>query len=198
MAISEVSESRSTRPGSGSSTVADYADDPTQTVSRSRITYYANPLRAAMKRGAPDSSEILFKVQVQRASLQPNPARLSDRIGNDAAALNGPLVRYDFHWEVDAKQILFTPSARGMLHAEVDAVLDAFDADGRIINDICAVLPLNLTAVQYRQILKSGLHMKQTLDIPAGLVYLRAGVVDPTTAHTGATEFPMQVRAVSR
>jgi hypothetical protein len=35
--------------------------------------------------------------------------------------------------------------------------------------------------------------MCQMLDLPAGPVFLRAGVMDPCTGHTGALEFPMLV-----
>jgi VWFA-related protein len=171
-----------------------YAEDPALTARESQITYYSNPLRAAMKRGAPDSTEILFKVQVKDAATQPDPARPADRVGNQAATLKGPLVRYDFHWDVDLNRVEFTSTAKGMHQAEVDAVLDAYDLDGKILNDIYAVLPLHLTDAQYQELLKGGLHMKQTLDIPAGTVFLRAGVLDPATGHTGATEFPMVVK----
>jgi len=49
------------------------------------------------------------------------------------------------------------------------------------------LVPLFLLIVP--QFLKSGLRMKQSLDVPVGLVYLQAGVIDPNSGHTGATEF---------
>ena len=169
-----------------------YADDPARTATRSQITYSSNALRTVMKRGAPDSTEIPFRVQVRAAAEQ--PASSLDRIGNDARTLKGSVIRYDFHWDVDLASVEFTPEANGMRRAEVDAALDAYDADGNILNTIYAVLPLNFTDAQYQQFLKSGLRMKQSLDVPAGLVYLRAGVIDPNSGHTGATEFPLQVK----
>jgi VWFA-related protein len=169
-----------------------YADDPARTATRSQITYSSNALRTVMKRGAPDSTEIPFRVQVRAAAEQPSSSL--DRIGNDARALKGSVIRYDFHWDVDLASVEFTPEANGMRRAEVDAALDAYDADGNILNTIYAVLPLNFTDAQYQQFLKSGLRMKQSLDVPAGLVYLRAGVIDPNSGHTGATEFPLQVK----
>jgi hypothetical protein len=103
-------------------------------------------------------------------------------------------VRYDFHWDVDPAGIAFTTAADGMLRAEIDAALNAYDADGNVLNDTYASLPLNLTEAQYDELKKSGLHMKESLDVPAGAVYLRAGVVDPNSGRTGATEFPLDVR----
>jgi VWFA-related protein len=171
-----------------------YADDPAKTASKMQIAYYSNPLRAAMKRGAPDSTEIPFKVQVKEARQQPDPAKPSDRLGNDASSLKGPLVRFDFHWNVDPSGIQFTSTSNGMHRAEVDAVLDAYDADGKVLNNTYATLPLNFTDAQFDEVLKSGLRMKQSLDVPSGIVYLRAGVVDPKTGRTGSTEFPLNAK----
>lgn len=170
-----------------------YAEDPDRTVKRSQVAYSADPLREAMKRGAPDSTQIPFQVQVREAAAQ--PAQSEDRIGNEAAKLKGKVVRYDFRWDIDAVGIAFIASEDGMHHGEVDAALDAYDADGNILNDIYAVLPLDLTDVQYEELRKTGVHAKQSLDVPAGVVYLRAGVVDPNSGHTGATEFPLAVAA---
>jgi VWFA-related protein len=169
-----------------------YSEDPARVVNRSQIAYSSNPLHAAMKRGAPDATEIPFRVQVQNAVTQ--PAKAGDRIGNQAATLKGPVERYDFHWDVDLSEIACAKSARGLRQGEVDAVLDAYDLDGKVLNDIYAKLPFSLTETQYQQLLKSGLHMKQTLDVPAGMVFLRTGVFDPTTGRIGATEFPMLVK----
>ena len=170
-----------------------YADDPDKTAHRSQISYSANPLHESMKRGAPDSTQIPFRVQVREAAAQ--PADATDRIGKSAVTLKGPVVRYDFHWDVDPASIAFTTGQDGMRHGELDAALDAYDADGRILNDTYAALPLNLTEAQYEEVKRAGLHMKESLDVPAGLVYLRAGVVDPNSGHTGATEFPLSVSA---
>jgi VWFA-related protein len=172
-----------------------YADDPAKSTARS-LLMHANPLRAVMQRGAPDATQIPFRVQVKQARQQPDPDRSSDRLGNNAAALKGPFVRYDFHWSVDVNGIAFTSTANGLHHAEVDATLAAFDAGGTILNNIYASLPLNLNDAQYARLLKSGLTMKQTLDVPAGIVYLRAAVLDPSNGHTGATEFPLTVQAL--
>ena len=170
-----------------------YADDPDRTVNRSQIAYSPSPLREAMKRGAPDSTQIPFRVMVREAATQ--PAGPEDRIGNEAAKLREAVVRYDFHWDVDPAAIAFTDDANGAKHAEIDAALDAYDANGAVLNDIYAVLPIDLTDAQYEQTKKNGLHMKETLDVPAGLVYLRAGVIDPNSGHTGAMEFPLDVSA---
>lgn len=170
-----------------------FAEDPANAAKRSGVVY-SNALRGVMQRGAPDATQIPFTIQAAVAPVQPDPSRASDRIGDQAATLKGPIVRYDFHWKVNVKTLTFTPTANGLRHAEVDATVAAYDADGKVINNIYATLPLNLTDEQYNRLLRGGLPMKQTLDLPAGTVYLRAGVEDPGNGRTGATEFPFLVQ----
>ncbi len=170
-----------------------YADNPAGTAQRTALMY-TNPLHAAMQRGAPDATQIPFRVQVRPAMQQPEPANPRGLLGNNAENLKGPVVRYDFHWNVDVNSIQFTPAGNGMERGEVDATIYAYDADGKILNNIYAILPLNLTDAQYAALMKNGLPMKQSLDVPAGVVYLRAGLVDPSTGHTGSTEFQLDVK----
>lgn len=169
-----------------------FAEDPAKTAKRAGMVY-SSALRGVMQRGAPDATQIPFTIQAEMAPNQPNPTRASDRMGAEAATLKGPLVRYDFHWKVDPKMLSFSSTANGRHRVEVDATVAAYDVDGKVINNIYSTLPLNLNDAQYNEVLKIGLPMKQSLDIPAGTVYLRAGVVDSNSGHTGATEFPLLV-----
>jgi hypothetical protein len=77
----------------------------------------------------------------------------------------------------------------------VDATVAAYDADGKVINNIYATLPLNLSDAQFARLSRTGLPMKQTLDLPVGAAYMRTAVLDPANGHTGATEFPLVVHA---
>jgi VWFA-related protein len=174
-----------------------YAEDPAKTAGRSLLVS-SNPLRAVMQRGAPDATQLSFQVQVKAADRQPDPTRVTDRMGKDGASLTGPVVRYDFHWTLDLTGVEFITEANGAKTGEVDATLTAYDGDGKVLNEIYSVLPLRLSAASYDRLVKSGLPMKQSLDLPAGMVYLRAGVLDHNTGHTGATEFPLAVQAPNR
>jgi VWFA-related protein len=171
-----------------------FAEDPMKATGRTLLVS-SNPLRGVMQRGAPGATQIPFRVRVEVAAKQPDPARPADRIGDKASSLKGAVVRYDFHWTVDLNSVKFTPTGNGEEHGEVDATLTAYDVDGNQLNDIYSELPLDLPAANYDRFLKSGLPMKQTLDLPAGMVFLRAGVLDPSDGHTGATEFPFVVGA---
>jgi VWFA-related protein len=169
-----------------------YAEDPARSTGRS-VLVQSNPLRAVMQRGAPDATQIPFSLQTKQAAHQPDPSQPYDRLGNNADAIKGPVVRFEFHLKVDLHSIRFTSTGGGQVHGEVDAILAAYDADGKTYNDIYATLSLNLSEAQYNRLLRTGLPMSQALDLPAGAVFLRAGLLDPSTGHTGAMEFPLMV-----
>jgi VWFA-related protein len=168
-----------------------YAEDPAKAAGRTLIVH-SSPLRAVMQRGAPDATQIPFHVAVREAPQQPSTP--ADRVGNQGATLKGPVVRYDFHWTVNIASLAFEPLPNGLQHGEVDAAITVYDGEGTVLNNIYAVLPLNLRTKDYNTLLKSGLPMKQTLDLPAGGVFVRAGIVDPANGRTGATEFPFLVQ----
>jgi hypothetical protein len=169
-----------------------YAEDPS-TAARHDQLVTSNPLRILMQHGAPDATQVLFRIREAVAKAQPDPAQPASRVGAQSSALSGPLVRYEFHWNVDLNTVLFR-DAGGQHQGELDASLTAYDAQGKVINSIYSTLPLNLNADQFNRFRVSGLPMKQALDLPPGVVSLRAAVVDPTSGHTGATEFPLQVK----
>jgi hypothetical protein len=173
-----------------------FADDPTRMAGHSPDPN-SNALRAAMQRGAPNAAELPFQIQVKIATEQPDPNKPSDRLGDNPAALSGrPVVRYVFNWTIDLHDVHFTSLANGMHHGEVDATLAAYDADGKLLNSIFGVAPLDVNDLEYTEFLKSGFPLQQIFDIPAGLVFLRAGLLDPSNGHVGATEFPLMVQSV--
>ncbi|MGB8260215.1 MAG: VWA domain-containing protein [Terracidiphilus sp.] len=170
-----------------------YAEDPAKAAKRNQVVY-TNPLRLVMQHGAPDATQIPFHIQDAVAPVQPDPSQPAARLGALAASLRGQIVRYDFHWNVDPRAVGFTASS-GFHRGELDVTVAAYDGDGKIVNSIYSSLPLNLSDALYDRVERSGLPIKQTLDIPSSAVFVRVAVLDPATGHTGATEFPFDVPA---
>ena len=54
-----------------------------------------------------------------------------------------------------------------------------------------------LTAAQYRQFIKSDYVLLQQLDLPYGQLFLRFGVLDPTSGKLGTLEIPLTVTKAS-
>jgi VWFA-related protein len=156
-----------------------------------------NPSAGAIQRGAPASSQILFKVRVlpsddpalQGLQAQAGPAGLM------ADKLHGTLTRYWMDFAVDMHQVAVPSASDGLHHAAVEFVAIAYDRDGKILNVANRSFKLNLKSAQYDQIMQTGLPQHQEIDVPTGEVYLRIGVHDLTTDRIGSIEIPLRVSA---
>jgi hypothetical protein len=157
----------------------------------------ATSLATAMLRGAPSSSQIVFKLRVLPATdplfkalpVQPGTA------GELSPKLKAPLERYCLDYAADLHNAAFSQSADGLQHAAVEFVAVAYDRDGDRLNAIDQAYTINIDAAKYAQIMQKGLQMHQEIDLPAGEVYLRAAVHDLNSDRVGSIEIPMTVKA---
>jgi VWFA-related protein len=154
-----------------------------------------NPSASAIQRGAPPSSQILFKVRLlpsddpQLKGLQPQ----SDPAGLMPEKLHGPVKRYWIDYAADVHQVASSLGSDGLHHLALEFVALAYDHDGQILNVANRTFKLNLQSAQYEQIMQTGLPLHQEIDIPTGEVYLRLGVHDLTTDRVGSIEIPLRV-----
>ncbi len=170
-----------------------YADDPAKAaIDPQQAT---NLMVAAVQRGAPPLSQILFKVRVLPASdptvkavrVSPDPA------GAMATSLNQPVRRYFIDYAIDPRAFAFTTSPDRIHHAHVDFAVIAYDGDGRRLNYVDRGAGLNLTDETYKKVMHSGMPMHQEMDLSAGRVYLRVVVQDLDNGRIGSTEVPLDV-----
>ena len=154
-----------------------------------------SPTAGAIQRGAPPSSQILFKVRVlpsddptlKGLESQPGPAGLMGE------KLRGAVKRYWIDYAADVHQLAVSLGSDGLHHLSVEFVAIAYDRDGKILNVVNRTFKLNLQSEQYDRIMRTGLPLHQELDVPAGEVYLRIGVHDLSTDRVGSMEIPLPV-----
>lgn len=149
----------------------------------------------AIQRGAPPSSQILFKVRVlpsddpalKGLESQPGPAGLM------ADKLTGAKKRYWIDYAADMHQVAKSLGSDGLHHLSVEFVALAYDHDGKILNVANYAFHLNLKSEQYDRMMQTGLPLHQEIDVPVGEVYLRLGVHDLSTDRIGSIEIPLRV-----
>jgi len=147
----------------------------------------------AIQRGAPPSSQILFKVRVLPSDdpalyglqSEPGPAGLM------ANKLTGAVKRYWLDYAADMHRVAMNVGSDGLHHMSVEFVALAYDRDGKILNVANRAFNLNLQPEQFNRILQAGLPLHQEIDIPAGEVYLRVAVHDLLTDRIGSVEIPL-------
>jgi VWFA-related protein len=168
-----------------------FADAPSAHSSNAPLS----PTAGAIQRGAPPSSQILFKVRVlpsddptlKGLESQPGPAGLMGE------KLRGAVKRYWIDYAADVHQLAVSLGSDGLRHLSVEFVAIAYDRDGKILNVVNRTFKLNLQSEPYDRIMRTGLPLHQELDVPAGEVYLRIGVHDLSTDRIGSMEIPLLV-----
>jgi VWFA-related protein len=145
----------------------------------------------SMQRGMPASSQIIFDVRV--ASPDQNPP--SGPVVGTNSAMKNRAARYSIDYAAVLGTIGLTQSAPGTWQGHVAALAIAYDHDGNRVNWAVNDLPLNLDQASTDRAAHSGLQIHQVLDLPAGDVFLRVGIYDPTSGHFGTFEVPLHVAA---
>jgi VWFA-related protein len=148
-----------------------------------------------MQRGAPPSSQVLFKVRVL-PSDDPSLKGLQSQAGPAGALadhLPGPVKRYWIDYAADMHQVDVSVGTDGFYHASLEFVALAYDRDGKTLNVTARAIKLNLQPAQYERVMQSGMPLHEEIDLPAGEVYLRLAVHDLSTDRIGAMEIPLKV-----
>jgi VWFA-related protein len=143
--------------------------------------------------GMPDFAQILFKARVLPSDPQPEAG--AARAGSKAD-LKGPLTRYRVDFAISAKELKLDASPDGMRHGHIEVMLVAYDPDGKPLNLVTAKYNLGLQPQDYADAQRQGLQVPAELDVPAGEVFLRAGIYDLNSHSAGTLGIPLTVAPV--
>lgn len=178
-----------------------YADDPRGPVHRgeskdstaTQAPY--DPLRAAMLRGGPEPTEIVFGVSVRPSSAATDPNLAP---GNQAEPkTTGPYRRYSVLFFIPASAIACTAAPNGVRQCLLDTKIFVYDADGALLNSQNSHSKIEIPASRLASILKNGINLRQEISVPVkGESFIRIGLLDQVTNRLGAVELP--VAAVSK
>jgi VWFA-related protein len=123
-----------------------FADAPSAHSSNAPLSASAS----AIQRGAPPSSQLLFKLRVL-PSDDPALKGLESQAGPAgllADKLHGPLKRYWIDYAADMHQVAMNLGSDGLYHSSVEFVAIAYDRDGKILNVANRAFKLNLQSAQ--------------------------------------------------
>jgi len=160
---------------------------------------HSGNMQAAMSRSMPTSQQILFDVQVEPSTTPPNPADPPGTILGTldptvkAKLKDQPLVRYGFQFAIPARQLTFTPGPNGTHKGALELDLAAYDADGKLVTGLSQTVSMPLSDARYQEFIKGPFRFTQQLDLPPGQLFLRIGVLDPTSGKLGTLEIPLTV-----
>jgi len=141
---------------------------------------------AAMNRGVPAATQIIFEARV--VPTDPQPASIP--VPQHKPPLKGPLTRYDIDYAIGPRALDISAEPSGERHGEIVIAATAWGPDGKALTGNVLTRSFTLTPAQYRESGEVGLQFHQTLDIPSGSTFLRLGIYDPASGHMGTLEIP--------
>jgi VWFA-related protein len=148
--------------------------------------------------GAPPSTQIIFNTFVQPAGNGPEDKPAA---GNMVAAggehNDKGWLRYSVNVAADTHAMSFLETPQGRFKDAVEFLTLVYTLDGKLVNSAIATTNADVAAAEYKQLLKSGLHVAQQVSVPAkGQFALRIVVRDRGSNAIGSVEIP--VSAVHR
>jgi VWFA-related protein len=166
-----------------------YAIDPGTSLSGAKIPR-PTAVQGAMLHGAPDMTEVLFKVRTVRAlttevGLPTDNQRISPE-------MKPPYRRYSLSYTTDIHNIAFTQGPDGNYTADFEFQVTVFSAaTGDALNTTNREVRPVEPASSYQSLLKNGAIAHQEIDVPSkGDFFLRVVVHDLNTDRVGSMEIP--------
>jgi hypothetical protein len=175
-----------------------YAEDPSKmkppvglTLSTTAPETPGGNMSAAMSRSMPTSEQLLFNVKVEPSTTPAKPDDPPEMGTLDARFKDKPLTRYSFQYEISPSQISFIDGTDGTHNGSVELDLAAYDAEGKLVTSLHQTVKMTLNDKTVTN--NEPLNFSQQLDLPAGQLFVRVGVLDPTTNKVGTLELPLKV-----
>jgi VWFA-related protein len=147
--------------------------------------------RAAISRGAPEPSDILFKVRVLPLSASTVDTVTSDDAPNPIVKMKPPFRRYAIDYAALVDEIALVPQPDGRRKGNIEFDVLVYDANGTLLNRVGKILSLDLTSETYKRISSGGVGSHLEVSAPARQPsFLRLVVHDLTNNHYGVVEIP--------
>ena len=141
-----------------------------------------SPLLASLERGAPNPTEIYFKVRVLPGKLGSERVEISSHGGQKAWR------RYTLDYAIDFSTMKLDLS-QGTHKGLIELICIVYDQDGKIINTGSVSANLAMNPEQYQAAMKGGLQMRQEITAPAnGDAFFRIAVHDRMSDRVGSVE----------
>jgi hypothetical protein len=148
-------------------------------------------MRTAMSRSMPTSEQIIFDVRVE-------PSAMAAKAGDppvmgtlDARFKDKPLTRYEFSTSISAGRLAYTDGPNGTHNGSVELDIAAYDADAKLVTGLSQTVTMSLNDTTVAS--NKPLNFSQQIDLPAGQLFVRIGVLDKTSNKVGTLEIPLKV-----
>jgi len=150
-----------------------------------------NPLAPVMDFGMPQSEQILYKTMIQPLPPQEEAAATPDAKAQEKAVAKGPMSRYMVNFAIDLGDVRLKEEADGLHTGRLVISMIVYDRYGNIVTRKDHIAALNIKPDIYKIFQKTGVQLRDSVEVPRGQYWLRTGVFDPATRKVGTLEVPL-------
>lgn len=192
-AEAEIPDTGNSQPPAGAPNPGSPANNPALgvTIQHSPIGGFST----AMGLGAISPTEIVFAARIQADENTEKLARNATVPQNNFLKpewQHKPFRNFVISYDADLHKVGFTRMPDGKRHASIEFVAVVYSGDGEAVNSITETATFDATPERYRELLVSGLQMKEEIAVPVkGNFFLRLGVHDKVRDQMGALEIPV-------
>jgi hypothetical protein len=174
-----------------------YADDPDRksprpvdaAVSAANAPTPRDTLRAALTRGVPPPTQIIFRVGVMPIDPAAKPEDQPATGNIPGAKTHGPYRRYSVNYQIDPVDLSYARTSDGKYHADFDLIIFVFDPSGAVVNSAGGSVHLDATFDEIKKMFAEGIFCHEEISAPVkGQYFLRIAVHDLRQDHFGAVE----------
>ncbi len=147
---------------------------------------------AAMRRGGPPLSEVLFTARVLPASTTIDEKVAPHNSANPNAKIKGPYRLIDIDIAALPRNFeLAAPDENGTRRATIEYVTYVYDTDGHILNTDTTTREFAFTPQKLKELAVNGIGFRQQVSVPAKTEsYLRIAMHDVPSGRFGVIEIP--------
>jgi len=142
-----------------------------------------DPLLPFMDLGMPQTQQILYKVLIQ-----PIPAAQDAATGT---AEKAALSRYSIDFAINRDDLRLRPEADGTHQGVLNEALVVYDRYGTVVSRKDHIIALNIKPGVYTLFQQTGVQLHDSIEVPKGQYWLRAGIYDQTSHKVGTMEVPL-------
>lgn len=142
-----------------------------------------DPLLPFMDLGMPPTQQILYKVLIQ--PIPATPATTPETADKTTTS------RYSVDFAINRDDLRLTPEADGTHQGVLNEALVVYDRYGTVVSRKDHVIALNIKPGVYTLFQQTGVQLHDSIEVPKGQYWLRAGIYDQASHKVGTMEVPL-------
>jgi hypothetical protein len=150
-----------------------------------------NPLAPVMDFGMPQAEQILYKTLIQPLPPQQETAASPDAKPREKPVAKGPTSRYMVNFAIDRGDVRLKEEADGLHTGKLVISMIVYDRYGNLVTRKDHIVVLNFKPDIYKLYEKTGIQLRDSVEVPRGQYWLRTGVYDTATNKVGTLEVPL-------